>query len=95
MRLIWSDAAAVIEGWIGQSKRHYICVRDVHGVMECQKDENLKHIHNSSGLTVPDGMPLVWIGRLNGLKDISRVYGPDLMLEVCRISLQKGTRCIH
>ena len=49
----------------------------------------------SSGLTVPDGMPMVWIVRLNGFKDISRGYGPELMMEICRVSLRKGAQCIH
>jgi N-acetylglucosaminyldiphosphoundecaprenol N-acetyl-beta-D-mannosaminyltransferase len=33
---------------------------------------------------------MVWIGKLNRHRNISRVYGPDLMLEMCKISLQKG-----
>lgn len=53
------NAVATIERWIKKGKRHYVCVSGVHGVMECQKDENLRHIHNASGLTVPDGVPLV------------------------------------
>ena len=84
------DAVSIIHAWIERDKQNYVCVTGVHGVMECQKDEDLKHIHNTSGLTVPDGMPLVWIGRLNGFKSISRVYGPDLMLEMCRMSLTQG-----
>lgn len=85
-----NDAVDTIEGWIEKDERYYLCVTGVHGVIECQKNASLKKIHNVSGLTVPDGMPLVWIGRLNGFKSISRVYGPDLMLEVCRMSLTQG-----
>jgi len=32
---------------------------------------------------VPDGMPLVWLGRGQGHRQVTRVYGPDLMLAVC------------
>ena len=28
-------------------------------------------------------MPLVWILRLRGYRNVSRVYGPDLMLAAC------------
>jgi len=28
-------------------------------------------------------MPLVWVGRIRGHSEMRRVYGPDLMLEVC------------
>ena len=37
----------------------------------------------SSFLTTPDGMPMVWMGRWQGFRDMARVYGPDLMLRVC------------
>ena len=30
-------------------------------------------------MVVPDGMPLVWLGRILGYRSIGRVYGPDLM----------------
>ena len=85
-----SEVLAIIESLIKQGERNYVCVTGVHGVMECQKNERLRQIHNASGLTVPDGMPLVWIGRLNGFKNISRVYGPDLMLKIFKLSQRKG-----
>jgi exopolysaccharide biosynthesis WecB/TagA/CpsF family protein len=64
-------------------ERGYVCVTGAHGVIESQRDEGLRAIHNSSLLTVADGMPNVWLGRLLGYKKIARVYGPDLMLAVC------------
>jgi N-acetylglucosaminyldiphosphoundecaprenol N-acetyl-beta-D-mannosaminyltransferase len=42
-------------------------VRDrVHGVMESQRDKQLRQIHNDAGLVTPDGMPLVWLSHLHG-----------------------------
>ena len=57
-------------------------IRDVHGVMLCQEDGNLRCIHKEAGLVTPDGMPLVWLLRMAGSKHCDRVYGPDLMLAV-------------
>lgn len=62
----------------------YVCVTSVHGVMESQRDPELKNIHNRSLMTVPDGMPTVWMGREYGFIRMGRVYGPDLMLDLCR-----------
>ncbi len=62
----------------------YVCVTGVHGVMECRDDPSLREIHNESLLTVPDGMPLVWIARRRGLTQVGRVYGPDLVRELLR-----------
>ena len=47
---------------------------------------------NASGLTTPDGMAIVWLLRLQGHRRVSRVYGPDLMLSLCRHGLERGIR---
>jgi N-acetylglucosaminyldiphosphoundecaprenol N-acetyl-beta-D-mannosaminyltransferase len=62
----------------------YVTVTGVHGVMESQNDPALKEIHNQSLFSVPDGMPMVWVGKWNGFEDMGRVYGPDLMLGITR-----------
>jgi N-acetylglucosaminyldiphosphoundecaprenol N-acetyl-beta-D-mannosaminyltransferase len=81
-----------VEDWITRRNCHYICVTGVHGVMECQRDARLRQIHNEAGLVTPDGMPLVWLSRLQGFKHVDRVYGPDLMQAVCQQSLEKRWR---
>jgi N-acetylglucosaminyldiphosphoundecaprenol N-acetyl-beta-D-mannosaminyltransferase len=43
-------------------------------------------------MVTPDGMPLVWIERALGFSQMTRVYGPDLMLEACEMSLKKKYR---
>ncbi|MCP4246096.1 MAG: WecB/TagA/CpsF family glycosyltransferase, partial [bacterium] len=83
-------AVAELTRWVEGREQHYVCVTGVHGVMESQADPALLRIHNRSGLTTPDGMPMVWAGKRAGAKDMSRVYGPDLMLEICALSPAKG-----
>jgi N-acetylglucosaminyldiphosphoundecaprenol N-acetyl-beta-D-mannosaminyltransferase len=79
-----------IERWITTHEPHYVCVTGVHGVMESQGDPDLLEIHNRSGLTTPDGMPMVWAGRRAGAHWMSRVYGPDLMLALCERAAVRG-----
>lgn len=86
------QALDTIEGWITRSQPNYVCVSSVHGVMESQRDKNLRRIHNAAGLVTPDGMPLVWLMRRQGLDHVERVYGPDLMLALCERSVSKGYR---
>jgi N-acetylglucosaminyldiphosphoundecaprenol N-acetyl-beta-D-mannosaminyltransferase len=81
-----------IDAWIQRRECNYVCITGVHGVMESQRDEQLKRIHNAAGMVTPDGMPMVWINRLSGNDHVSRVYGPDLMAEVCSQSVQKGQK---
>jgi N-acetylglucosaminyldiphosphoundecaprenol N-acetyl-beta-D-mannosaminyltransferase len=87
-----TQALDIIGGWITHRQPNYVCVTGVHGVMESQRDESLRHIHNTAGLVTPDGMPLVWLSRLQGRRHVGRVYGPDLMLELCERSVSKGYR---
>ena len=85
--------AAVLDQLLGSgvtSRTGYVCVTGVHGVMEAQRDPELMRILNESLLTVPDGMPTVWMGRLQGHREMARVYGPTLLLDVCRRSAQTG-----
>lgn len=81
-----------VEEWIRQGTQTYVCVTGVHGVMESQRDEELRRIHNASGMTTPDGMPMVWAGHWAGASWMKRVYGPDLMLAICERAVQTGWR---
>lgn len=85
-------AIAEISRWVATQEHHYVCVTGVHGVMESQRDPDLKQIHNDSGLTTPDGMPMVWAGRKAGASWMSRVYGPDLMLATLERAAREGWR---
>lgn len=87
-----ADAVETIEGWIGRGEHRYVCVANVHSVMEAFRDPTLRQVMNGSGLTTPDGMPLVWLLKHAGHHRASRVYGPDLMLDVCQRSLETGWR---
>jgi N-acetylglucosaminyldiphosphoundecaprenol N-acetyl-beta-D-mannosaminyltransferase len=85
------SALSFVRQSLAQRKRGYICVTGVHGIMEAQADSEFKIIQNRSLLTTPDGMPLVWAGKLRRLP-IQRVYGPDFMLAVCGCSGKTGYR---
>jgi N-acetylglucosaminyldiphosphoundecaprenol N-acetyl-beta-D-mannosaminyltransferase len=75
---------------VRRGQRGYVAVTGVHGVTEAQNDRRLQEILNNSLLNTPDGMPMVWMGKLQGHRSIRRVYGPDLMLNLCEHSIAKG-----
>ena len=75
---------------VRSGRRGYVTVTGVHGVSEAQDDPVLRKILNSAMLTTPDGMPMVWMGKLQGHPTIQRVYGPDLMLNICEHSPAEG-----
>ncbi|HUF62704.1 MAG TPA: WecB/TagA/CpsF family glycosyltransferase [Verrucomicrobiales bacterium] len=73
-----------------ERRKGYVCVTGVHGVIEAQDSAEFRNLLNNSFLTTPDGMPMVWLGKWNGFAHMGRVYGPDLMLEVCERSAHTG-----
>ena len=77
---------------IANRQKGYVCVTGVHGVSEAQTDPEFRQILNRAFLCTPDGMPLVWVGRWQGRKQMNRVYGPDLMLAVMELSEKIGWR---
>lgn len=85
-------ALELLDDWIAHQESRYICITPVHSVMDCQRDPELRRIQNASGMTTPDGMPLVWLSRLCGYDYVDRVYGPDLILASCERSVEKGYR---
>ncbi|MEO7115973.1 MAG: WecB/TagA/CpsF family glycosyltransferase [Caldimonas sp.] len=78
--------------WIAAGSPGYICVTGVHGVMEAQADSEFRRILNHAYINTPDGMPLSWIGRLQGFRAMDRVFGPDFMTAMCRLSVERGYR---
>lgn len=85
-------AVATIIGWIRRGEAHYVCVRDVHGIMQAQTDAEFLAIHDRAGLVTPDGMPLVWIGRIRRGASVGRVCGADLVDAICAASPANGIR---
>jgi len=75
-----TQALEKIDGWISRGEREYVCVCPVHSVMECRRSAQLRAVFNAAGMVTPDGVPIVWVARAGGYRQVSRVYGPDLML---------------
>lgn len=84
------SAVATLAAALREGRRGYVCITGVHGVIESQSDPALRRIHNASLLTTPDGMPMVWMGRHAGHREMDRVYGPDLMERVFAWSQSSG-----
>lgn len=78
------EALARISDELSLRRKGYICMAGVHGIMEAYRDPELSGIYAESRLTLPDGTPTVWVGRLQGQQQMERIAGPDLMREVFR-----------
>ena len=58
---------------------HYIAAINAHLALEAHDNPHVHAALAVADLVVPDGMPLIWIGRFRGHKLCRRVYGPELM----------------
>lgn len=85
-------AVDIASQWIDAENRGYICVTGVHGVMEAQSDPEFRRILNHAAINTPDGMPMSWVGHLQGFPQMDRVYGPDFLTAMCQLSVQRGYR---
>ena len=79
-------AISTISNWIKLPDKRIICVRDVHGIILCQKDSLFMEIHNKADMVFADGMPIYWSAKLFGSKNIKRVTGPDFMTRMLDVS---------
>jgi N-acetylglucosaminyldiphosphoundecaprenol N-acetyl-beta-D-mannosaminyltransferase len=84
------SAIQTIRIWIETRRTGYICVTGVHGIMEAHRNPAFRDALSNAAMVVPDGMPTVWVGRWQGHPEMQRVFGPDLMFELCRESVAAG-----
>jgi N-acetylglucosaminyldiphosphoundecaprenol N-acetyl-beta-D-mannosaminyltransferase len=85
------SACELISSAAQEGRKGYVCVTGVHGIIEARRAPALRAALKHAMCVVPDGMPLVWTGRGRGFRQTGRVYGPDLMLAVCRRSVSEGS----
>lgn len=86
----YGDVVEQVRRWAQAGESRYVCVANVHMVMEAYDSPDFRKIVNAADLVTPDGMPLVWALRLLGVKNQGRVYGPDLTLHLCAMAAVEG-----
>jgi N-acetylglucosaminyldiphosphoundecaprenol N-acetyl-beta-D-mannosaminyltransferase len=83
---------SMVLSWIDSGESYYMSHCNVHTIMSCERNPLLGQAVRGADLVVPDGMPLVWIGRIRGYAQIGRVYGPDHLIALCKESQNFGHR---
>lgn len=88
-----NDVVRIFDQWISlRDRSRYVAVCNVHVIMEAYNNTAFRQAVATADLAVPDGMPLVWVGRRQGFRLRRRVYGPDLFVDYCRATRSKGYR---
>lgn len=76
----YGELCRLLARWARAGEPGYVCVCNVHTVMEAHRDAGYAEVLNNAAVATPDGMPLVWALRRLGRRGQKRVYGPDLLL---------------
>lgn len=63
----------------------------VHSIVTAWQDGNYRRGINAFEIAAPDGQPVRWaLNRFHGVRLRDRVYGPHLMLRLCRRAAREG-----
>lgn len=57
----------------------YVCFTNVHVSVMAHDTPALLQVLNQSFMTLPDGKPVYWVGKLYGIADIQQIPGPDFL----------------
>jgi len=80
-----------MEAWIHEWRStHWIACASMHGMVEAQRDPTFGQALKSADMVVPDGAPLMWLGRRRGHNLTHRVYAADLVLAFCKKTAGQG-----
>jgi len=81
-----SDVVERLRSWIDslEPTTRYVAVTGMHGIAESRQNEQFRLVLNTADLVVPDGMPLIWLGRFRSFPLRHRVCGAELMDNFCR-----------
>lgn len=78
--------ATVAQEILRQARRRvggYVCVANVHMLVEARRDGGLREVMERAAVVASDGMPLVWCLRRHGFEHAGQVRGPELMIRLC------------
>ncbi|WP_009632917.1 WecB/TagA/CpsF family glycosyltransferase [Synechocystis sp. PCC 7509] len=76
--------------WASNYESRFICVANVHMLMEAYWKSEFSLILKKADMVAPDGMPLVWMMKLMGIRQQNRVAGMDVLMELCRLATKQN-----
>jgi N-acetylglucosaminyldiphosphoundecaprenol N-acetyl-beta-D-mannosaminyltransferase len=92
-RDIQTAASNLIQTCLHSSKTNRkISATGAHGSVFAQKNEEFFEVLNSFTHNLPDGQPMVWVGKMKNASQMQRCYGPDFFEEVMRSSADTPIR---
>lgn len=76
-----ASATARIAKWASSRESRYVCICNVHSVVTASGDAEFLQVIQGADMATPDGAPLAWMMRRQGVTGQERVSGAELMYD--------------
>src|SRR5215212_8219038 len=86
----YDEAIEAIDGFIRDRGSHMVTTPNPEFVMMARGNPEYRRLLNQAALAIPDGIGLLWAGRLARLPFREHVRGTDLILRLARHSARAG-----
>jgi N-acetylglucosaminyldiphosphoundecaprenol N-acetyl-beta-D-mannosaminyltransferase len=86
------EALKSAEETIKKDEKLIIYTPNTEIIMMCQKDEDFLNIINKSDINVPDGVGLIYAGKIKNHPLKEKVAGYDLSMNLLKMAHEKGLR---
>lgn len=90
--LTMDEAVETIDKLIINRKPSYVVTPNVDHIVKLETDEEFKEVYKNADLILADGMPLIWISKINKTPIKEKVSGSDLFPEICKLAARKEYR---
>ena len=78
------EVIEMIKDIVSAQIKGYVCISNMRTVVIANSDDSYQKVMENSLFNTPDGTPLVWCGKLWGLKKVQRACGPHIFEEMLK-----------
>lgn len=90
--LTYHDAVSRVEDSITTDKPTWILAMNPEKIMKAIADAELSHLLKQADLFIPDGVGILWAGKIFGMTFPQRVTGVDLLMTLIEEAARRGWR---
>ncbi|MDD4438758.1 MAG: WecB/TagA/CpsF family glycosyltransferase [Tissierellia bacterium] len=87
-----NEVLKLAEQKIENDEKYVIYTPNTEIIMMCQKDEEFLNLMNNSDINVPDGVGLIYAGKIKKLPLKEKVAGYDLSINLLKMADEKGLK---
>lgn len=80
------EQVSLILTWAKKHRSKAVYLANSHMLMEAYWNRHFALLLQEADIVSPDGMPLVWMQRLMGIRNQNRVAGMDIFINLCRLA---------